>query len=72
MSNNNFRKKAVLKKISVVKYSYKAKNCTKKFGGRTCVYKFLQWLALDFPYKICNISLDFITDKCIESFKKLF
>ena len=32
--------------------------------------KFLQRLALDFPY-ICLQSLDFFTDKCIENFKKV-
>ena len=49
--SNNFRRTAVLKKILIVNESYKAKDCTKKFGG-VPVLKFLQRLALDFPY-IC-------------------
>ena len=44
--SNNFRETAV------VKTSYKAKDCTKTFGGLP-VLKFLQRLALDFPY-ICR------------------
>ena len=51
LMSNNFRKRAVLKKISIVNESYKAKDCPKKFGGIP-VLKFLQRLALDFPY-IC-------------------
>ena len=35
LMSNNFRKKAVLKKISIVNENYKAKDCPKKFGGRT-------------------------------------
>ena len=49
--SNNFRRTAVLKKILIVNESYKAKDCTKKFRG-VPVLKFLQRLALDFPY-IC-------------------
>ena len=49
--SNNFRKTAVLKKISIVNLSYKAKDCPKKFLG-VPVLKFCQRLALDFPY-IC-------------------
>ena len=33
--SNNFRKMAVPKKISIVNSSYKAKDSSKKFGGRT-------------------------------------
>ena len=37
LMSNNFRKTAVLKKnISIVNLSYKAKDCPKAFGGRTC------------------------------------
>ena len=36
LKSNNFRKTAVLNKISVVNYSYKAKHCPKKNWGRTC------------------------------------
>ena len=46
---NNFRRTTILKKNLIVNESYKAKDCTKKFGG-VPVLKFLQRLALDFPY----------------------
>ena len=46
---NNFRKTAVLNKISIVNLSYKAKDCPKKIWG-VPVLKFLQRLFLDFPY----------------------
>ena len=63
---------AVLKKYQLLNKTRKQRIFViKKFSG-VLVHKFLKWLALDFAYKICNISLDFITDKCIESFKKLF
>ena len=45
--SDNFRKTAVLKEISIVNESYNAKDCPKKFWGRT-YSKFLQRLALDF------------------------
>ena len=35
LMSNIFRKTAVLNKISIVNESDKAKNCPKKFGGRT-------------------------------------
>ena len=46
-----FLKTAVLKKISIVNLSYKAKDCPKIFGS-VPMLKFLQRLALDVPY-IC-------------------
>jgi len=49
--SNNFRKTAVLNKISIANLRYKAKDCPKNFGG-VPVLKFLQRLCLDFPY-IC-------------------
>ena len=33
LMSNNFRKTALLKKISIANWSYKAKDCPKKFGG---------------------------------------
>ena len=36
LKSNNFRKTAVLNKISIVNYSYKVKDCPKKNWGRTC------------------------------------
>ena len=36
LMSNNFRKTAVLNKISIVNLSYKAKDCPKKIWGRTC------------------------------------
>ena len=51
LMSNNYGKTAVLNKISIVNYSYKAKDCPKKFGD-VPVLKFLQRLSLDFPY-IC-------------------
>ena len=51
LMSHNFRRTAVLKKILIVNESYKARDCTKKFGG-VPVLKFLQRLTLDFPY-IC-------------------
>ena len=48
--SNNFRKTAVLKKISVVNERQKTKDSTKKNLGGVPVLKFLQGIALDFPY----------------------
>ena len=36
LKSNNFLKTAVLNKISIVNYSYKAKDCPKQNWGRTC------------------------------------
>ena len=36
LMSNNFRKTAVLNKISIVNLSYKARDCPTKIGGRTC------------------------------------
>ena len=36
LMSNNFRKMAVLKKTMTCKLKLKTKDCTKKFGGRTC------------------------------------
>ena len=47
--SNNFRKTAVLKKISIVSKATKQRIALKNFGG-VPVLKFLQRLALDFPY----------------------
>ena len=71
LMSNNFRRTAVLKKILIVNESYKARDCTKKFGG-VPVLKFLQRLALDFHIFVCNFSREFLTDKCIENLKKRF
>ena len=49
---NNFRKTAVLNKISIVNLSDKAKDCPKSIWG-VPVLKFLQRLSLDFPY-VCQ------------------
>ena len=38
--------------------------------GAVTVFKFLQKLALDFPYICLNFSWETFTDKCIENFKK--
>ena len=48
---NNFRKMAVLKKISIVTKATKQRIVLKNFGGIPAL-KFLQRLALGFPY-IC-------------------
>ena len=69
--SNNYRKTAVLNKISIVNYSYKAKDCPKKFGG-VPMLKFLQRLSLDYPYICLEFFRDFLKDKCIENFKKRF
>ena len=36
LMSDYFRKTAVLKEISIVNESYNAKDCPKKFWGRTC------------------------------------
>ena len=71
LMSDNFRKTAVLKEISIVNESYNAKDCPKKFWGRN-YSKFLQRLALDFPYICLYFSRDILTDKCIENLKKWF
>ena len=43
----------------------------KNLGG-VPVLRFLQRLALDFPYICLQFSRDFLTDKCIEKFEKCF
>ena len=55
---NNFHKTAVLKKISVVDKSYKAKDCPKQFWGRTCSLISLEAcfrfsIYLSYPLLIC-------------------
>ena len=35
------------------------------------VLQFLQSFALDFHIFVCNFSRDFLTDKCIQKFKKV-
>ena len=50
--SNNFRKTAVLKKISFVNLKLHSKGFYYQILGAVTVLKFLQKLALDFPY-IC-------------------
>ena len=66
--SDNFRKTALLRKKINCNKATKQRIVLKKFGS-VSVLKFLQRLAFDFP---CNFSRDFLTDTCIENFKKLF
>ena len=50
--SNNFRKTAVLNKNINCKLKLQSKRLVLKYFGGVPVLKFLQWLALDFPY-IC-------------------
>ena len=50
---NNFQKTAVLKKLSVVNYIYKAKDCPRQFLGRTCAdfFIYLSVIFLGLAYR---------------------
>ena len=76
--SNYFRKMVVRKKIRIVNYSYTLSKGQKQILGAGTVLKFLQSLALVFSY-IClqffpgNFRQQeeiFLTDKCIENFKR--
>ena len=71
---NNFRKRAVLKKIRIVNLSFTPKNFTQKTEGVTCARRpritFLQFLYTLYTYAVCKKAPGKIKDKCVENLKQ--
>ena len=72
LMSNNFRKTAVLEKNMNCKLKLHSKGFYQQILGAVTVLKFLQELALDFPYFGCNFSREICTDKWIKNFRKRF
>ena len=70
--SNNFRKTAFLKKNVNCKLKLQSEGLYLNILGTYLCLNFSRGLLWIFDIFVCNFSREFLTDKCIENFKKWF